>query len=179
MRSYNERVRGTSLHSGRLARLRARETDDKSERHASLPLRWEQVVEIGYEAGFRKIAKSSSEMDLEQKAVARPPRWAGLAAPAPVCCERLRSSVFIYCERGFVSCSPSPCKNGGACASTPRGESYCKIDIGHEAFQNVSRVGSNLTAGRMRPRAALLPTYDLDQCFPTWGPRPTGGQFDS
>ncbi|KAK9304886.1 hypothetical protein QLX08_003846 [Tetragonisca angustula] len=27
---------------------------------------------------------------------------------------------------GFVSCSPSPCKNGGVCVSSPRGESHCK-----------------------------------------------------
>ncbi|CAK9811965.1 hypothetical protein ANTQUA_LOCUS7037 [Anthophora quadrimaculata] len=26
----------------------------------------------------------------------------------------------------FVSCSPSPCKNGGVCVSSPRGESHCK-----------------------------------------------------
>ncbi|CAH1983314.1 unnamed protein product [Acanthoscelides obtectus] len=27
---------------------------------------------------------------------------------------------------GFVSCSPSPCKHGGICMSSPKGESYCK-----------------------------------------------------
>ncbi|GBP41291.1 hypothetical protein EVAR_33019_1 [Eumeta japonica] len=39
------------------------------------------------------------------------------------------------------------------------------IDIRHEIFQNVSRAGSNLTAGRMRPAGRLLPTYALDNGY--------------
>jgi len=35
------------------------------------------------------------------------------------------TEVFVAVT-GFVSCSPSPCKNGGLCVSSPRGESHCK-----------------------------------------------------
>ncbi|XP_025833632.1 uncharacterized protein LOC112905430 [Agrilus planipennis] len=36
---------------------------------------------------------------------------------------------FLCCFReaiGFVSCSPSPCKNGGVCITSPRGDSSCE-----------------------------------------------------
>ncbi|OWR52983.1 Notch protein [Danaus plexippus plexippus] len=34
-------------------------------------------------------------------------------------------SAEIHSVEGFVSCSPSPCKNGGTCLSTSRGEYFC------------------------------------------------------
>lgn len=36
------------------------------------------------------------------------------------------TEIFSLLFTGFVSCSPSPCKNGGLCVSSPRGESHCK-----------------------------------------------------
>ncbi|XP_028049914.1 neurogenic locus Notch protein-like [Monomorium pharaonis] len=34
------------------------------------------------------------------------------------------TEIFVIIT-GFVSCSPSPCKNGGLCVSSPRDESHC------------------------------------------------------
>lgn len=35
-------------------------------------------------------------------------------------------AVLADSANGFLSCSPSPCKNGGTCVNKPNGGSYCK-----------------------------------------------------
>lgn len=44
-------------------------------------------------------------------------------------------NFFLWFVSGIVSCSPSPCKNGGVCVSPLRGESHCEwVDYSYSYY---------------------------------------------